>query len=208
MKVGKQLVYADGPVCSCPAPLVGAALIHAPGCPRGEARRRREEEVAALVVSAETGPAAWEALGSRPKTQADRARSARADALADALRERWGRVETGRALVADGKPVTPAVSARFTALHLQRLELLWKLEKCVFPGLVASPSRLAAIADEEVHKILGAHAHGPARWPCDGVQAAMRELNTALALEQDEAVPLWCRKMVEAACACAYGGAE
>jgi hypothetical protein len=160
--------------------------------------KARDLAVEALVAGAADTPAAWDALGPRDEKKAQE--------LSNALRERWVRIETGRKLVAGGKPVTPAVTARFTELHLQRLELRWRLERCVFPGAPLAPTRLAALADEETHAVLGANAHRHALWPADDVQRWMHAVNQAVRTAGEETVKSACKAMVEAACEAAYGG--
>jgi hypothetical protein len=205
VKVGKTLTYPNQPVCRCGAPLVvGRAVAHESGCPEAAARRRREEAVAALVVSADTGPEAWEALGDRPKTQADRAREARAQDLADAVQERSKRIDLGRAMVASGHPLTPAVLARFTELHLQRLGLRWKLEACVFPKVRGNVHRLAALADEECHAVRAATKTRAAVFPSEDAQTGMHALNAALASGSTAAVEEAAREAVRSACAETY----
>lgn len=209
MKVGKKLTYPDQPVCRCGAPLVvGRAVAHEPGCPEAAARRRKEEAVAALVVSADTGPEAWEALGDRAKTQADRAREARASDLADAVQERSKRIDLGRAMVASGHPVTPAVLARFEELHLQRLELRWKLEACVFPKVRGNAHRLAALADEECHAVRAATKTRAAAFPSEEAQAGMHAVNAAVGAGNVAAVEEAARAAVRSACEETYAAAE
>lgn len=162
----------------------------------------RDEAVAALIAAAPTPLEAWEALGERTKGPAEEARDARAQALADALLERWTAIKRGRALV-EASGLQPGYAERFLELHTERLELRRRLDAEVFASAAVNRHRIASLCDAEVGDVLGA------AWPNGRTQEAMETINTALLwvdLDEDEdPLPAACREAVAAACAQVYG---